>query len=109
MASGGDLLLIRVPCEGAAQLLDLKNSRLVPGTQTLDRQWKEDDTLLIAGLPRFVQLPLVGNFQGMAGGLGCLRHQSSLKRVYHCNIQGRVFATGVPGDENVGRLAPFTW
>ena len=47
MASGGDLLLIRVPCEGAAQLLDLKNSRLVPGTQTLDRQWKEDDTLLI--------------------------------------------------------------
>ena len=28
MASGGDLLLTRVPCEGAAQLLDLKNSRL---------------------------------------------------------------------------------
>ena len=55
------LLLTRVPCEGAAQLLDLKNSRLVPGTQALDRQWKEDDALLIAGLPRFIQLSLVAS------------------------------------------------
>ena len=53
----------------AAQLLDFIDGRLVPPAKALHCKRQEDDTLVMAGLPRFVQLALMGNLEGMAGSV----------------------------------------
>ena len=73
VADGGGLLLSRVASKGAAQLLDLADGGLVPsGPKALNRQWQENNTLVMAGLPRFVQFPLVGDSEGVSRGLSSL-------------------------------------
>ena len=46
VASGGDLLLRRMPREGAAQLLDLKDGGLVPSTKLTDKKFQCPVTIL---------------------------------------------------------------
>ena len=109
VADGGGLLLSRVASKGAAQLLDLADGGLVPGPKALDRQWREDNTLVMAGLPRFVQFPLVGDNEGVSRGLSSLGNKCCLQGVDNCDIKGAVFAPGMSGNEHFGWLATLPW
>ena len=81
VGDGGGLFLPSVSGKSAAQLLDLGYGCLVPATKTLHSKWQEDDTLIVAGLPRFVQLPLVGNLESVAWSLCSLCHCGCLEGV----------------------------
>ena len=50
------------PCvarQGAAELLNLCDGSLVPGTKALHSKWQEHDSLVVAGLPRFVHFQTI--------------------------------------------------
>ena len=66
----GGLLLSSVSGERAAQLLDLSYGCLMPAAKALHSKRQEDDALIVARLPRFVQLALMGNLEGMYYILG---------------------------------------
>ena len=45
----------------------------------------------------------------MTWRLSSLRHEGCLERIDNRDIKSAVFASGMSWDEDVGRLAPFTW
>ena len=109
MADGGCLLLPRVAGEGAAQLLDLSDGRLVPGAQALNSQRHEDNALCIAGLPGLIQLSLMGNGESMTWGLCSLSNKSCLEGIDYCHVESTIFASSMSWDEHISWLASVTW
>ena len=105
VGDGDRLVLPRVPGKCAAQFLDLINGSFVPATKALHCKRQEDDALIVAGLPGFVQLALVGDLEGMARSVCSLRHCCSLQRVDDGYVQGCIFAANMPRDEDIcGKL-----
>ena len=109
VADGGCLLLPCVAGEGAAQLLDLTDGRLVPGAKALNCQRHENNALCIAGLPGLVQLSFMGDGESMTWGLCSLIHKSCLEGIDYCDVEGTIFASSMSWDEHIGRLASVAW
>ena len=102
VGDGDRLVLPRVPGKCAAQFLDLINGSFVPATKALHRKRQENDALIVAGLPGFVQLALVGDLEGMARSVGSLCHCCCLQRV-----DGR--AASLSRDEDICRFPTLSW
>ena len=109
VADGGCLLLPCVAGEGAAQLLDLTDGRLVPGAKALNCQRHEDNALCIAGLPGLVQLSFMGDGESITWGLCSLSHKSCLEGIDNCDVESTIFASSMSWDEHISWLASITW
>ena len=55
VGDGDRLVLPRVPGKCAAQFLDLINGSFVPATKAFHRKRQENDAMVVAGLPGFIQ------------------------------------------------------
>ena len=109
VGDGDRLVLPRVPGKCAAQFFDLINGSFVPATKALHRKRQENDALIVAGLPGFVQLALVGDLEEMARSVCSLRHCCSLQRVDDGYVQGCIFAANMPWDEDICRFPSLSW
>ena len=96
-------------CQGAAELLNLCDGSLVPGTKALHSKWQEHDSLVVAGLPRFVHFAPVSNLQGMARCLSSLGDSGCLQGVDHRHVESRVLSTRMTRDKNIRWLPTLTW
>ena len=78
--------------QSTAKLFHFCNGSSVPGTKALDCKRDKNNALALAGFPRFVQLPLVGNGEGMPRGGSSLANLRVLQWIYDSDVVGHVLA-----------------
>ena len=81
----------------------------MPCSQGLHGDGDEADPLLVASIPRLVQLAFVGNLKSVPWSLGCPLNQRILEGIDNSNVESDVSPLLPVRKENISRLATLAW
>ena len=78
-------------------------------SQGLQGDGDEADPLLVASIPRLVQLAFVGNQKSVPWSLSCPLNQRILEGIDNSNVESDVSPLLPVRKENISRLATLAW